>query len=286
MESLAHLPRVRYNDFYFRLIVSVIGAHFVVMFGEKISLFQAILMPAYYIALGGSAIIAFLLINTIWAITVWLDKRYDWYEQPYLRSAYQLLVGIVLTSLLAFILAALYFYIRGQNILDTLYLQFDYPVIILLLILLNSYYIIHYFVKVFHTRYENIDSPELEATRPIQIPNEERSATAFSYTHPGFPVPADSIGYISLEPAGLYLYTFEGTRRALELSVHQVMESLDHKGFYQVNRQMIISFEVIRQIKPYTRGSVEVIFVQPLDKSVIVSRRRARDFKKWFNRDR
>lgn len=220
MESLAHLPRVRYNDFYFRLIASVIGAHFVVMFGEKISLFEALLMPAYYIALGGSAIIAFLLINTIWAITAWLDKRYDWYEHPYLRCAYQFLVGIILTSLLAFVLAALYFYIRGQNIVDTLYLQFDYPVIILLLILLNGYYIIHYFVKLFHTGYGNIGSPEWEATGAIQIQHEERSATAFSYTPPGFPVPADSIGYISLEPAGLYLYTFEGTRRALELSVH------------------------------------------------------------------
>lgn len=143
-----HQPaRVTYNDLYFRIITSVAAGHFIVIFGTKIPFFTAITMPGYYIALAGSAIIAFLLVSAVWYVTSWLDKRYDWYEHPYQRSAYQFLFGIVLSALLAFGLAALYFYVRGVNILDTLYLSIDYPVIVLLLLISNAYYLIHYLVR-------------------------------------------------------------------------------------------------------------------------------------------
>jgi len=138
-------PRTVYNDLYFRLIISLLAAHFIVVFGEKPSWAELLLNPNYYISVAGSFIIAFIVVTFVRWLTSRLDRKYDWIQQPIQRAGLQILLVLVVPSIAAFFLATLYFITLGVNILETVYLRFDFPVVVLLLIVLNAYYISYYF---------------------------------------------------------------------------------------------------------------------------------------------
>src|SRR5581483_4625076 len=102
-----------YNDLYFRIIISLIAAHIIVTFGAKESFFALLMAWYYYRDLALSFVIAFLLISEVYLVTVKLDRRFDWLKDTATRIALQSLFGLIIPSISAFLLAALYFGMLG-----------------------------------------------------------------------------------------------------------------------------------------------------------------------------
>lgn len=265
-------PRTVYKDLYFRLIISLLAAHFIVVFGEKQSWAELLLYPNYYISVAGSFIIAFLVVSLVRWLTSRLDRKYDWFQQPIQRAGLQILLVLVVPSIAAFFLAALYFGALGINILDTVYLRFDFPVVVLLLIVLNAYYISFYFY---------LHSKTITTSQYEHAQKEVFMVTLGSKT---IPLPIEEISYFFRDNEANFIRTIGKKDYLITQSLDEIQEKVDGKFFFRATRQMLVSFKACDHFAFLDYGKLE-LFVKPEFKEpVIISQRRARNFKEWMER--
>jgi len=164
MKDTATVP---YNDRYFRIVLSLLAAHIIVLYNDKDSFFQAVFTFSYLRGMAGSFVIALLLTEYVHYITVRLDWKFDWHANTLLRLFWQALLAFVAPSLLAFLLAAFLFWIFNINIFHTTYLQQDYTVIVFMILSINMYYFgLNSFLRLRHTS----ASPNPQATYTIPAP--------------------------------------------------------------------------------------------------------------------
>src|SRR5687767_12994090 len=92
-----------YKDFWFKIIGCLAISEITDSIGREESLFQRMSTRHFYTDLLGGFVIALILWEIVRQIIRWLDRRYDWMEQPLKRIFLQLFLGIVLPSFLAFV---------------------------------------------------------------------------------------------------------------------------------------------------------------------------------------
>lgn len=90
--------KVHYRDFWVRLALSLVVAHWLVSFGEPETIFELLLMGDYWRSLVGSWLIAFGLIMLIRWICLKLDQWLDWQRGMAARGIVQAVIGIGLLS--------------------------------------------------------------------------------------------------------------------------------------------------------------------------------------------
>jgi DNA-binding LytR/AlgR family response regulator len=270
-DSLAIPPG--YRDLYFRIGLSLLGAHFLIAFGEKESLFELLLMWDYYRSLLFGFLIAFLLISFIRFVFLRLDKKYDWKEHTAKRAVLQSLWGVAIPAILAFLLAAVFFAIHGINILKTLYLKFDFPVIVLMLVLLNMYYLAYYFFL------------GLQSGRDMPENNREyRNTFIVTKGARNIPIPIDSVAYFFHEGDYNFLRTLTKEDFLVSRTLDEIQQQLDPTRFFRVNRQMLVAFSACSHYEPLEHGKL-LLFVEPPYKELApISQKRAKDFKEWIER--
>ena len=71
------ITKVNYNDRYFRIVLSLLAAHIIVMYNETDSFLEALFTETYIRGVLASFVIAWLLTTYIHFISVRLDRRYD-----------------------------------------------------------------------------------------------------------------------------------------------------------------------------------------------------------------
>ncbi|MHB8207632.1 LytR/AlgR family response regulator transcription factor [Mucilaginibacter sp.] len=268
-----------YNDLYFRIIVALIAAHIIVSFGAKESLFQLLITPDYYQSLLPSAVIAFLLVCEVYLVTIRLDKHYDWKEDTAKRIGLQLSLALILPAITAFLLATIYFGLFGYNILNTYYLQFDFPVIVIMLILLNVYYLAFYFYRQWQlteSRLLNMASKEDEPKNK-EVFVVQRGAK-------NIPLPVKTICYFYHDGDFNFVRTFEKEDFLITQALDEVQAQLHEKQFFRVNRQMLINFKACEHFEPLEFGKLELFVTPPAKEQVIISQKRAKAFKEWIAR--
>ena len=270
---------VRYNDIWLRVIASVLAAHFIVMYGETVSLFQELFDPLYYFAMSYSIAIAFTLISFVRYVYLKLDRRFDWRKKPVERSALQILVGLVLPGILAFLMATTYFLFRGMNILKTLYLRFDYPVILILLLFLNLYYLAYYF-------YEQMRIAERAILNsPITIDESEDGSKKNFLVNQGFksiPIPLDEIAYFYREGDYNFLRTNRGDDYTIAEPLDEVQQHLGMQNFFRANRQMLVSRKACKHFESLPFNKLQLIIEPPYKTQTIISQKRNKGFKEWL----
>lgn len=270
---------VHYNDLRLRIIASVLAAHFIVVYGVEKTFFQILLTPIYYVAMAASITIAFILISFVRWIYLKLDRRFDWVGFPLQRTGLQMLFGLLAPGILAFVLAFIYFSLRGLNILDTLYLRFDYPIILLLILFLNLYYLAYYF-------YGRMRIAE------TMLPDSPVVATENSGTAPksflvnqgvkNLPIPLDKIAYFFREGDLNFLRTLNGEDFPVSFSLDEIEQSLNEADFFRANRQMLVSKKACNHFEALPYNKLE-LFVDPKYKlPIVISQKRCRRFKAWL----
>jgi len=274
---------LRYNDRYFRLIAALVAAHLIVAFGDKETLFQLLLDKYYYMALGSSFIIALVLVTTVNFITRRLDKHYDWKQYPVERTGLQVLAGLVLPSVLALLLAALYFKLNGVDIFKTQYFQIDFPVIVGMILLFNLYYLAYYFFLQMRFAEQQAQAIEQKADTGAAQTSEKKFIMATRGTK-NIPVPISRIHYIyHVEPYNV-IRTAEKEDFVISESLDAIQQKLSPRQFFRVNRQMLVNINACNHFENIENQKLRLYVLPELKEPVIISQKKAREFKDWIAR--
>lgn len=270
--------KIEYKDMPFRVIASILAAHFIVMYGVETHFFQVLLKPIYWIAMAGSVTIAYLLIIVVRGISIRLDKKYDWEEKRLERVLLQFLVGFLIPGIIAFLLAFIYFSLRGKNIFDTLYLRIDYPIILVLLAALNAYYFTYYMaVKLKHAK----EVTSVDSSVQQQAPA-DGSTFLVNRGAKNIPVPVDTIAYFFREGNFNLLRTFALQDYPITTSLDEVEELMGEHNFFRANRQMLVSKKACKHFETLPHNKLE-LFTEPNYKhQIVISQLRNRNFKDWI----
>jgi hypothetical protein len=280
MENADVTKKIRgYNDLIFRIILAVVASHVIVSFGAKESLFQLLLMWDYWRSFAISFLIAFFLINTVYWPTIYLDKRFDWRHAPAQRAGLQLLLGCIVPGILEFLLAAGYFRIFGIWILNTGFLRFDFPLILVMLLLLNLYYLAFYFYKQWQlTEMKIAQLPVINTTNKLK----KKEVYMVQRGAKNIPLPIKNISYFFHDGDFNYLRTFEREDFVIPQPLDDLQKELPPQQFFRVNRQMLVNFSACEHFEPLEFGKLELIVKPKMKDSIIISQKRAKSFKDWI----
>jgi two-component system response regulator LytT len=96
-------------------------------------------------------------------------------------------------------------------------------------------------------------------------------------------IAASDIAYCYVHDKLVYLVQRKGTKHILDYSLDELSRMLDPRHFFQMNRQVIASYESIQSIHSYFNGKLKIELQPILDEEVIVSREKAAEFKEWLD---
>jgi DNA-binding LytR/AlgR family response regulator len=93
----------------------------------------------------------------------------------------------------------------------------------------------------------------------------------------------EEIAYFHAEEGVVLLVTDKKVKYPLDLSLDQVMDQLDPKQFFRLNRQYIVKLSAIDQIHVYPKSKLQVELLPPAPGEVFVSLDKVTKFKDWLN---
>jgi two-component system, LytTR family, response regulator LytT len=96
-------------------------------------------------------------------------------------------------------------------------------------------------------------------------------------------VPSDKIAYFYSENKLTFIITKDGKKLPLDQPLEELMEVLDPKIFFRINRQFIVTFESIAEIHPYFKGRIKLTLNPKAEDEVVISSERTPEFKKWID---
>lgn len=302
------VKNVRYNDGGMRFVLSIIAAHIMVAYNEPESFFKIIFTMSYIRGFVASFVMSFVIINYIYLVTLKLDKKYDWHYHIFIRFIWQVLCGIILPSVLIFLLVTLFFKIYGIDIFKTEYLQQDYPLVLLMLLVVNLYYFGLYHFHIGRTlALERTAAPDIEniVSQPanLQIPAEDqpnyKETIIINTLLETFPINTDDIAYIFRINDGVFirLKNMKDLNHSYQTSysLKELETFLNTSKFFRINRQMIVNFQAVASFRPETAKTLSLTLVPELhtpdqeipveeQKLAIVSESRTPRFKLWMDR--
>lgn len=98
-------------------------------------------------------------------------------------------------------------------------------------------------------------------------------------------IQTEEVAYVVSEEGLSVAYLFNGEKHLLDISLNELMNELDEKLFFRINRSMIIQFRSIQSIQQWFSGRLKLELIPAVkDNEVIVSRNRAAEFKEWLGR--
>lgn len=260
----------------------------------------------------------YIIITFISGLSNWLDKKYPWGASMIReRLALQLSGGVVLPS--AFIWVYIYLYRLLILKMDPLEMeQFssgDFLVAILVVIFINMYFNGLYFYRLSKERHADIKYLEKELftlkeivgksadelstgeTRQKNVMLEEKENLKTEIDHKtklksviavmgnkNIPIPVEDIAYLYKEGNYIQLKTFRENTYLLNHTLEELMQLFDEQLFFRANRQFIVSLKACHFFTNEENGKLELHLYPEHKEEVIISQKRAQQFKDWLNR--
>lgn len=253
---------VKYPGVLLRFPMSLIIANYLVMYGEPEGFFEFFSLPHYYTALLGSFAITLVVSELIFIGTKILDYRYAWLQHWYRRVALQTVVCILTPIVLVYFAASYYFKLHGLDIDETNYLTYDITVVVCFILLLNSYYLINYLLKV----------------------KVERKKQRISNYHVQEFLDSDQAAVVYSDRKGCIAVSFNGAESVWTSSLKEVVSQLSSENYFLINRGDVVHRRNIIGYEPAESRTLKLTLrVETKRQQVfIVSQRRVADFKKWY----
>ncbi|MCX2429895.1 LytTR family DNA-binding domain-containing protein [Pedobacter sp. GR22-10] len=272
---------VKYEDLYLRVALCLIASHILIVYGEKLSTFEMMLLEQYYYAVLSSALIAFIIFSIIRWINIKLDNRFPWKEMPLQRVAMQFFCGLMLPAVGVFLMVAIYFKIRGYDILRTNYLRYDFMVVLMQLILINLYYVAYYFYERWSHAEKILSKLTISEQDPASAVRETftvNKATGNLILH------IDEIAYFFRDGESNYVRTGTGEDYFINSALDEVQQQLPNDKFFRANRQLIVHRQALKGFDLLAYGKLEANLAPAFKGEVVISQKRARDFKLWLEK--
>ncbi len=254
--------------------------------GREESIFKRLTAIHFYTDLLGGFLIALILWEMERFITRRLDKKFDWMEHPVQRISMQLFFGVLAPAIICFLLTLLFMRLaHSQDIFKTEWLYNEFYAVILIIIIIN----LVYFTWWLYNRWQSVhwQSTVAEASKEkkqlVSNGSEIYQPATIEVSKAGKNIllPQAEIAYVFLEGSFVFIKTFKQESFATTYTLDELTKMLDTISFFRANRQVIISRISCKAYQNIENGKIS-IELSPNNKfPVIISQKKAKDFRKW-----
>lgn len=202
-----------------------------------------------------------------------IDRKYTWELAFRERIFWQLGYGLIVPLLVILGLEIIYlrFFLQIPASEYTLF-YLEMPLAIIFLLIINLVYFILYYRKY---NAALVDALQTKDDRKKDYLLANRGAKTVQ-------IPVEEVAYFTKQAGLTFLCTASGERFVYDLPLDQIREQLDHRSFFQLNRQVIAGRKSI-QAYVTTETRKLAIELHPAPKqTVFVSKAKATDFIGWF----
>ncbi len=268
-ESVSKTHHIK-DKWLFVFVYPVFGL-LAVHLGNDNSWIQLLGMPSYYTDILFALICVYGCGFFIKWTSLKINKRFGWHEEFFKALKYQSVFGLFLPSLFIVFAELVYLRIIGIHIRESSIFYLEFPLAILLCLLINVAYIFMY--------YQAFSTAALKQKNRIEkkslVVREGKSAVN---------VPINEIAYFAKRNNLTFLVTKSGRDYLYDYPFKSISEKLPPDTFFQLNRQIISSREsVVRCTKMETRR-LKVELSPYTDDEVYVAKVNATRFLNWLDR--
>jgi DNA-binding LytR/AlgR family response regulator len=97
-------------------------------------------------------------------------------------------------------------------------------------------------------------------------------------------VPVEQVAFFQSEGRYVKLVSTDNRRYIVDGTMDKIASELDPRTFFRINRQLIVSFQAIKSMAPYSKSRVKVVLDPQPEEESIVSVERSAEFKAWLDR--
>ncbi|MFN7118835.1 MAG: LytTR family transcriptional regulator DNA-binding domain-containing protein [Saprospiraceae bacterium] len=284
------MKKVKYRDLPFLIIGSVLIAQLLIGLNNR-PWVELLFFPSYYVDLLGVSASVFVVWYAIRTITIRLDRKFPWELRFAQRLLYQLLFGVGGMALLGLVLALLHFaFVIREDIRQGSFFAYEYPVSILIILLINAFYFAYY--QVILNRANRLEIARLRHRLQVQPTSiGERQTDDTENWNPRTIIVSEGAHQIPILLENIRLAIKKGERVALvtednaDYLINQSLDELEarlpEELFFRANRQAIVHFKTCKSFQNIENGKLKLLLNLP-EEPLIISQKRAPAFKKWI----
>lgn len=262
---------VRYNDQVLRILLCIVAAFLVAMYGMGARFLDTLNGRSFYVKLLAAFLIAGFFIEFVHLVTVRLDRVYDWKEKPLMRLALQFLLGMLLPGIIDYLFLSIYQWYFGLAIThENPNAQSSFPMMTLPVFLFNIYYLFYYHIL------RNQESKAPGQSHPEILLIQQGTKT--------IPLPLQHIRYIYHRDRINFLITVDQTSYYLNETLDELERKLPANDFFRVNRRMIIHYQACLHFRSNGHGKLLLKLSPSYPDEITVSQNKAGKFKEWIKR--
>ncbi len=99
-------------------------------------------------------------------------------------------------------------------------------------------------------------------------------------------VEINEIAYFYALEKNVFLTTFSGNTFPVDFALDKLQEVIDPEKFFRINRKLIVSFNAIKNMIPYSRSRIKIELnpSEPKEVEALVSIERSSAFKEWMDK--
>lgn len=276
-----------FKSFWFRLIAVAFVSVFITELGSVDSLFKRLHTLDFYREYFATLIISLTIVEWIYTVNDRLEKNVPWHQQVFKRLMLQVLLGLLVPSLLVFALASVYFAIHGYNIFQTDYLVFGFPLVMVMIILLNILLVMlpYFLIGMRQLQGKPSSSSAIAAADDQQFADEPLPFSrikAYNGNSVIMLVPEEVLAAY-IVGGKVLLKSTEKAELLTDFTLDELeKEYLPTDSFFRINRQLILHRDMCKGFKSLDYGKLEVTTDANLPVNTVVSQLKAKGFKEWI----
>ena len=273
---------VVYKDFWFKIIGCLLASYLVDALNRDETIFQRVSSKYFYIDIAGGFVIALILWELVRFATRYLDKKSSWLEKPVKRILLQLGLGVAIPALFSFVFTMLWMRLAfNQDIFKTTWLFNEFYVVILIILLIN----LVYFTWWLYLTWKQQQTLPVSNEVGLNSDNVNPVFKTIEVTRAGKTIllPQSDIAYSYLNDGYCYIKTFEQDSFVTSYTLDELAKMLNTTHHFRVNRQILVSKKACKTYKSVEFGKIELELDPASKVPVIVSQKRAKDFRKWIS---
>lgn len=301
--------------FFVRLIIAALTSHIIVIYREAESVADLLYDGDYWPAFFGSFFIAWLLIEWVFQITYFLERKSPWQNGLWRRCYKQFLAGFLGGCIIAILGASLYFVIRQVNITDTDYFQHDLLPVAIFCFALNVLYCFLIYLGTVYQLWLQMSSL-INSQRPQFLMNwsareeylafkkveEKLGAKSNDLSPTNDDGRADNkeeateifteeliarVFCVCILSKVIFIFDQDANKTTISLALTYIMEALPEDDFFMINQSCIMRRSLIVGTKAISSRRVLLLLKPPFDEleydSIkVVSQRASNDFLIWY----
>jgi hypothetical protein len=283
-----------YHDKWLRIIGYPLLGFVIRHFGEYESIGTLMKQPLYY----GDLLWNTLLVACSWEanrrLILYLDQKYSWINDRFQRFIIQafgsLLITVPIVASMIYIWNELIIN-RPGNFNTGYLLVYDFPLTIVFTLVVHMIYTGMYFQQYYtltidglHHRVRELETSVagVNSFSDMKKPSGFRKILIVNYGTSSVPVQTNDVAFIYKQNEMSFLKTFEGKEYTSSSSLETLEEQLDPALFFRLNRQIIGNIKAIKLFKSDSSGKLILTIDPPTPVGVVVSKKRAAEFKGWI----